>query len=102
MAIRKSKAVEIAPVILKIHHFINNNIEFPDLEREHGSLKYNEKHYCQEYINALDRILGFLGEAETSMEDEVRRFERDWEFSSTQIKEKVRLMKRAIKLLGSK
>ena len=56
---RKNKILQIAPLLLKIHHYMETN-QPVNLEKEHSSLKYNQKLTYQNHINNLDDILLFL------------------------------------------
>lgn len=56
---RKSKILQIAPLLLKIHHYMDTNRPI-NLEKEHSSLKLNQKLTYKNHINNLDDILVFL------------------------------------------
>ena len=72
MTERKSKTLQIAPLLLKIHHYINTSLQPINLEKEHSTLKYNEKLIYQKHIQNLDSILLLLQETEQMIVDEIK------------------------------
>jgi hypothetical protein len=60
----KTRILQVAPLLLKIHHYINTSLQPINLEKEHSTLKYNQKIVYQKQIDNLDSILLLLKETE--------------------------------------
>ena len=98
---RKSKILQIAPLLLKINHYMSTN-QPVNLEKEHSSLKYNQKLTYQNHIENLDHILQFLNKTETMIKEQIQYHEKNDEYICDQVREKLDYIKKGIKLLKAK
>ena len=93
---------QIAPLLIKIHHFLNTRLSFVDVAEELKGVRNHQKDNGVLYLKGLQELDHTLGELEKSMKEEIHRFESEGEFNNHLLSEKLDDMKRFIAKIGGK